>query len=226
MSLDTRMTGLMTKLTAKERFLLELRAFKEDAPKDPAIRNTIPREQIDEFNRYVALKMAVNFQLTHYISIAGFMVEKLVMRFTLGCEMADLNLRLLDVAKHVPAAKHRTVDRLMSRSRRPVEMPWHKQEMPGSWLDYTEALCTGLGADVHDRWLEIKAVTKVLDEVAAELDGEDLLHPVFRNRVSSCAGLLPILAEFAEEPEPELEENEPPLTDVRQLLANARRMHS
>jgi len=54
-------------LTAKERAILVLRAWKEGMPEDPQIRHKMPSEQGPEFNRYISLTNGVNEFLVVYV---------------------------------------------------------------------------------------------------------------------------------------------------------------
>lgn len=50
-SKERRLDKVSETLTAKERALLVLRAWKEDREEDPTWRWTMPSEQVAEFNR-------------------------------------------------------------------------------------------------------------------------------------------------------------------------------
>ena len=69
MSIDGRLDKLTPALTAKERAILVLRAWKEGVPEDPQVRSKMPPEQALEFNRYVGLMNGVNAFLTFYTGI-------------------------------------------------------------------------------------------------------------------------------------------------------------
>ena len=47
---DKRLSSLVSALTAKERALLVLRAWKEDKDEDPDWRRTMPPAQANNFN--------------------------------------------------------------------------------------------------------------------------------------------------------------------------------
>ena len=55
MNPDTRLLRINRRLTAQERAILCVRASQGGEPEDPAIRVLMPRSQIEEFNRYLAL---------------------------------------------------------------------------------------------------------------------------------------------------------------------------
>ncbi len=48
-----RLDKLYPGLTAQERALLVLQAWKEGTDEDPQARKTMPSSQVDEFNRYI-----------------------------------------------------------------------------------------------------------------------------------------------------------------------------
>jgi len=68
-SIDGRLDKLTPALTAKERAILVLRAWKEGVPEDPQVRSKMPPEQALEFNRYIGLMNGVNAFLTFYTGI-------------------------------------------------------------------------------------------------------------------------------------------------------------
>jgi hypothetical protein len=83
-----------------------------------------------------------------------------------------------------------------------------------------EALCTTLREMVPARWRELLTAQVVLDEVAAELDGEDPLHPRVRDALDEAGQQLEELVEKVQRrvgafslPEPDKEE----LTTLRRI---------
>ena len=56
----SRLDGLWGKLSAKERGIALLRAFKAGEEEDPMLRRKMPPEQIPDFNRYILLLQRVN----------------------------------------------------------------------------------------------------------------------------------------------------------------------
>jgi hypothetical protein len=57
---EGRINKLYPELTARERAVLVLRAWKRDEREDPRIRNLMPGWQEREFNRYIDLMNGVN----------------------------------------------------------------------------------------------------------------------------------------------------------------------
>jgi hypothetical protein len=68
-SIDGRLDKLTPALTAKERAVLILRAWKEGAPEDPLIRSSMPPGQALEFNHYIGLMNGANVFLTFYTGV-------------------------------------------------------------------------------------------------------------------------------------------------------------
>jgi hypothetical protein len=68
MSGNQRLDRLYPALTAKERALLVLRAWKADQEEDAQVRRTMPDSQAQEFNRYIHLMNAANLDAGKYIA--------------------------------------------------------------------------------------------------------------------------------------------------------------
>ena len=77
---DGRIDRLYPALTAKERALLVLRAWKQDEKEDRGVRLTMPDSQISEFNRLIDL-MNGCYLLTPYIGALGLVIGQLSLRF-------------------------------------------------------------------------------------------------------------------------------------------------
>lgn len=78
---DNRLDKLFPALTAKERAILCIRALKEERDEDPKVRSTMPRGQVGEFNRYMALFNAVNQDIGFYIILLEQLVQQLDLRY-------------------------------------------------------------------------------------------------------------------------------------------------
>lgn len=61
--LRARLDKLAPALSAKERFILFLRAHNAGEPEDPELRRTMPRGQVRAFNRYAHLAYVANATL-------------------------------------------------------------------------------------------------------------------------------------------------------------------
>ena len=80
MSAEQRLERLYPALTAKERGLLVLRAYKAGQRPDPEIYHRTPSIQGPAFNRYIRLMNAVNVELATVLQILQVQVEKLDLR--------------------------------------------------------------------------------------------------------------------------------------------------
>ena len=69
MSGNQRLDRLYPALTAKERALLVLRAWKADQEEDAQVRRTMPDSQAVEFNRYIHLMNAANLDAGKYVAV-------------------------------------------------------------------------------------------------------------------------------------------------------------
>ena len=77
---DRRLSSLVSALTAKERALLVLRAWKEDTDEDPAWRLSMPSDQARDFNYYISLMNGVNRNLIPLVMQLEANVEMLSLR--------------------------------------------------------------------------------------------------------------------------------------------------
>jgi hypothetical protein len=59
----------MPALSAKERGLLVLGCLKDGTPEDPAWRQTMPANQVREFNHFIDLMNVANIQLAAQIAV-------------------------------------------------------------------------------------------------------------------------------------------------------------
>jgi hypothetical protein len=80
MSIQQRLARLSPALTAQERAILILEAWKEGRQEDPSWRHTMPQEQSRAFNRYIELMNQANVPLGRLISVLDLQVEALQTR--------------------------------------------------------------------------------------------------------------------------------------------------
>jgi hypothetical protein len=76
-SLGARLDRLTSALSAKERALLVLRSMKERTPEDPLWRQTMPNDQVREFNRLIELMTIANREFAFLIAMIEKELEKL-----------------------------------------------------------------------------------------------------------------------------------------------------
>jgi len=80
MSIDSRLDRLAPALTARERAVLVLGSLKDGRPDDPAWRNTMPPDQVSEFNRLIGLMNVANRELALCIGLLERMTAELELR--------------------------------------------------------------------------------------------------------------------------------------------------
>src|SRR5947207_11107257 len=95
----------MPALSARERFLLELRARHAGGKPDPAVRRTMPQGQTEEFNRYIALLNAVNVNLSGQLRCHLLLVQNPRLRFGWWRSLLALALSCHEVASLLPVGK-------------------------------------------------------------------------------------------------------------------------
>ncbi|MBI5285334.1 MAG: hypothetical protein HY874_09595 [Chloroflexi bacterium] len=81
MSAEQRLNRLYPALTAKERGLLVLHAYKTGEQPDSLIYSTAPSSQGREFNRYIRMMNAVNIELAAVLFVLRERVGKLDLKF-------------------------------------------------------------------------------------------------------------------------------------------------
>jgi hypothetical protein len=74
---STRTARLYSALSARERALMVLQAWKEGREEDPEVRRTAPDSQVPAFNDYIDLMNAVNERLGRYAAVLRTRVEQL-----------------------------------------------------------------------------------------------------------------------------------------------------
>ena len=80
MSIDQRLSRLAPALTAQERAILILEAWKDVRPEDPSWRRAMPPDQAQSFNHYIDLMNRANLVLGRLISVIHTRVESLEQR--------------------------------------------------------------------------------------------------------------------------------------------------
>ena len=96
-SIDARLNKVMPGLSARERAILILGSFKSKTPEDPKWRNTMPPDQVPEFNRLIGLIGACGVQLAHLVTFLEGEVEKLELRVLLLHLLDSWNLNLAEI---------------------------------------------------------------------------------------------------------------------------------
>jgi len=201
-SLDARLGRMMPGLSAKERGILLLRAYKGDVPEDPSWKNTTPPEQVDEVNHYIALCNACNIHLESFLMQVELLAEQDWLRFEWATAAHCIVSFAWDISSLVPAGKRPQVENIVARSRVPVDLPWNCDDGVRSWLDLTDELLDSVSRGVRTRWAEVRAAEMLADVAAEAFGGEDPLRPVTRDllegtkkRVLSLHGLISVMRE-------------------------------
>jgi hypothetical protein len=80
MSIEQRLNRLAPVLTAQERAILILEAWKAGRPEDPAWRRSMPQAQVPAFNQYIELMNRANVVLGRLIGAIAMQTEALEQR--------------------------------------------------------------------------------------------------------------------------------------------------
>ena len=221
MRINTRLSRLMPALSARERAALIVGAFKDDEPEDPAWRRTMPRDQVDEFGRLIDLENAVASPLSHMIHSLKKEVERLEQKVTLIWELCNWNDNVSEIERAATLVLQGVAPEApgVSELRLRLAKPYRDREGGrGKLQAMIKARAVEMATYVQFFWGEMRAIEIVVEEVAAELGGEDPLKPLFREMLErSKAGLtyfnqiLEALGSAVELQEPE----EASLTDLR-----------
>ena len=198
MSIDARLNKLMPALTAKERAVLILRSWKEGVEEDPLWRSTMPRDQSSEFNRLISLMNVCNVNVGFLIIFLDEQVQK-------------LELRLMWAGSLALAAEY-------SRPKKSKRGEWLERVMDVLPLRLEEAVVE----QAPKTWNGVRSIEIVLDELAAEFDGE---HPLRPHHAKSIARAKKGLLDLRETPgfdlpEPSAED----LADLRARIAGWARL--
>ena len=101
MSGSQRLDRLYPALTAKERALLVLRAWKEDQEEDPQVRRTMPESQAPDFNHYVNLMNAANLDMGKYIVMLNGIVNQLGLKHAWLASLQLWGIHVWELATYI-----------------------------------------------------------------------------------------------------------------------------
>jgi hypothetical protein len=222
-SLSTRLDRLAPALSAKERVLLVLDAWKQDVAEDPAWRSTMPVWQYAEFSRLTDLMNGANVRLGVFIGHVVRSVEVVEVRraWLISCILWMEHIQEID-------QEVRTV--FKGSLRKPeirsllATVAWAPPPKAGEQhaLDrLLDGLKESTCAQTALCWLELRCAELVLDEVAAEL-GVDPLKPKKRAELEDGKRRLLQVVEHLAHLNIELVLPEPQpqhLEDIRELVA-------
>jgi len=119
MSGSQRLDRLYPALTAKERALLVLRAWKGDQEEDVQVRRTMPQSQAPDFNHYIHLMNAANHDLGKYITVLNLIAGQLGLKHAFLASLQLWGIRVWDLATYI--ALHTNEPITESEHRRLVE---------------------------------------------------------------------------------------------------------
>lgn len=144
MSIDARLNKLSPVLSARERGILVLKSLKDKTPEDPSWRRTMPREQAEEFNRYIVLMNACNIYLPLYISVLHEKVQQLYLRFHWFETVLGYGLHTWKLTQLLPAARRKEAQEAVKKGFPVVEVPWDAEEHRSSWMNVSEEMYKGI----------------------------------------------------------------------------------
>lgn len=209
---EKRLEGLYPAFSAKERALFVVHAVKEDGDVDPQIRWTMPSKQQPQYHHLVGTINALNCELASVILILHEQADKVALRMawlqTLQLwsgEVGVLGKLLLGYSKTLPADVRRDVKTLLKRAPSFDEVPFDLERPfaevpvtgPGYGDEMARAVAFGLRDTLLQHWREVRAIEVVVEEAAAEFNGEDPLHPDVRRQLDEAkATLLDVHAGF------------------------------
>ena len=155
-----RLDKLTPVLSAKERYIISLRAQKAGTEEHIEVRRTMPSNQRKEFNYYVDLVYCVNGQLFPFCFALASLVDAL--------EDGRERINKIEAAANELARCPSDTTLLMTSGRKSSEMTASE-----FLLDLARVLRKQLLESVRNKWQDLRAVETIWAEVAAELDGED-----------------------------------------------------
>jgi hypothetical protein len=237
MSGEQRLDRLYPALTAKERGLLVLQAYKAGEQPDRLIYSTTPSAQGREFNRYIRLMNAVNTEVAYALMLLNGQVRQIDIKYgwlmsllLWGLEIDSLGGHLLKATQD--RALRRDVRKMMKHApgalRVPVDLSDPQTHDPfeaGYGRGLVVALLTGIKEGTERHWRELRSVEIAVAEVTdAEFDGEALLQPDVQASLDEAKGMLVAVHEGIVPYVDPFELSEPSDEDVelvRKLIAKA-----
>ena len=162
-SLRSRLGKLAPGLTAKERFILLLRAHNNGEPEDPELKRTMPRGQIKAFNRYAHLAYVANVTVGPVLFAISVHAE--------GLEYIQHRIATIEAAASQLEEKY------------PGDFQAHEGmvTVPEFLRGLSKELRKEMWDDLSLRWRELRAVETVWEEIASEFDGEPVVNRKMRN---------------------------------------------
>jgi hypothetical protein len=100
-SIDGRLDKLTPALTAKERALLVLRAWKEEREEDLQVRRTMPQSQALDFNYHIDLMNAANLDIGKYTVVLHMTATQLGLKQAWLASLQLWGIRIWDLAQYI-----------------------------------------------------------------------------------------------------------------------------
>jgi len=206
--LTARLDKLAPALTAKERAILMLRRHTAGLEPDPELLRSMPKEQAREYDRYAGLAYVANAHLGSLLRVIHMQVDSLEFHRD---QLANLDEAAGRLESELP-------DEVQAN---PVR-GWRKREKV-SVPEFLRGLALEMRTNLQEalvlRWQELRALEIVWNEIAAEFDGEDTLHPELRREANDTGAKIKALAgkKAKSLPGPE----DPMVTDTRELVDQA-----
>ena len=198
MTAESRLTRLYPALTAKERGRLVLQAHKAHEQPDRLIYDTTPREQRDQFNRYIRLMNAANVELAIVLYNMREQIRNTDVKYAWFMTLLIWGLEAQILGDEVLASTkdrklRRQVRRMMKRApgdlKAPVDLtpPLEPPSLEQGYGDQlVRALLVSIARSVQEHWCELRAIEVGVQEVADEFGGEDPLQPEVRALIDEC----------------------------------------
>lgn len=179
-SLRSRLGKLAPGLTAKQRFILLLRAHNAGEAEDPDVRRTMPRSQVRAFNRYAHLAYVANATLGPVLHVLSFHVE--------GMEYTCQRLAVLEAA----------ASQLEEQYQYPQELERNTHKGMVTVPEFLRGLGKELRSDLRrefsKHWRALRALETVWAEIAEEFDGEPVIAESTRKLAAETKAKLEELA--------------------------------
>ncbi len=162
-SLRSRLGKLAPGLTAKERFILLLRARNAGEPEDPELKRTMPKGQIKAFNRYAHLAYVANVTMGPVLFAISVHAE--------GLEYIQHRIAMIEAAASQLEESY------------PDDFQAHEGmvTVPEFLRGLAKELRKEMWDDLSLRWRELRALETVWEEIASEFDGEQVVYRKMRN---------------------------------------------
>ena len=201
-SKDRRLSKVSSVLSAEERALLVLKAWKEKKEEDPFLRTSMPVEQVDEFNLLIRLMNGVNYSLVPMLVQLEAQIEMLSLRLGWLATIGLWHVYASQLADYIrfetkePGAQcrrkeleGRALEAYRGGPTRPVvhfdgaDMDFGEPSEIDKLVEmYRDILRSG----VLEQWRTLGAVNAVVAEAAEEFDGEDPALPEMRQVLDQC----------------------------------------